>query len=297
MWRYIPACHPYGCHPSPRGRTRDYAYTGVLTQLEIESQARYNSQPWRGLSRRTRANLRGRRLKLRRANPIWQQSVLTITILHKGLKQAIAQHLDDVANSVGTTLTADDTTHAHEVPALGDIQGPGPTSSTSLQPAPVATGPPLPAIGDVPMPASPQDCPPQATGVSSSTSSPPTPASPPPAPTAASPNPHDILDMAKAYYALGPTDVDVGTLSAHTAIRSKPIIRKCPRVVKQKFSCKPLPPPTRPATATFPAFSWGPYHIYHGEQRAAYRVMDTRIGRNTKLFKHCGGLLEHMIGN
>ena len=205
-----------------------------------------------------------------------------------------AQHLEYVANSVGTTLTADDTTHAHEVPALGDIQGPGPTSSTSLQPASVATGPPLPAIGDVPMPASPQDCPPQATGVSSSTSSPPTPASPPPAPTAASPNPHDILDMAKAYYPLGPTDVDVGTLSAHTAIRSKPIIRKCPRVVKQKPSCKPLAPPTRPATAKFPAFSWGPYTIYHGGQRSSYRVMDTRIGRNTKFFKHWSDLIAHI---
>ena len=293
MWRYIPACHPYGCHPSPRGRTRDYAYTGVLTQLEIESQARYNSQPWRGLSRRTLANLRGRRLKLRRANPIWQPKTLAITILPKGIKLA-AQHLEYGTNSVGTTLTADDTTHAHEVPALGDIQGPGPTSSTSLQPAPVATGPPLPAIGDVPMPASPQDCPPQATGVSSSTSSPPTPASPPPAPTAASPNPYDTLDMAKAYYALGPTDVDVGTLSAHTAIRSKPIIRKCPRVVKQKPSCKPLAPPTRPATAKFPAFSWGPYTIYHGGQRSSYRVMDTRIGRNTKLFKHWSDLIAHI---
>ena len=288
MWRYIPACHPYGCHPSPRGRTRDYAYTGVLTQLEIESQARYNSQPWRGLSRRTLANLRGRRLKLRRANPIWQPITLAITILPKGIKLA-AQHLEYGANSVGTTLTADDTTHAHEVPALGDIQGPGPTSSTSLQPAPVATGPPLPAIGDVPMPASPQDCPPQATGVSSSTSSPPTPASPPPAPTAASPNPYDTLDMAR-----GPTDVDVGTLSAHTAIRSKPIIRKCPRVVKQKPSCKPLAPPTRPATAKFPAFSWGPYTIYHGGQRSSYRVMDTRIGRNTKFFKHWSDLIAHI---
>ena len=172
---------------------------------------------------------------------------------------------------------------------MGDIQGPGSNSSTAIQPASVATGHPLPATGDMPMSASSQDCPPEATGVSSSTDSPATQASPPPSPA---PKISALYPANMVYYAQGSTDV--GPAPPHTVLRSKPVQK--PMMAKPKYNL-PRTMPYRPATAKFPAFSWGPYNIYHGGRRSAYRVMDTRIGRNTKLFKHWGDLCTHISGN
>ena len=293
------------CATPPREAEPATMPTGVLTQLEIEPQARYISQPWRGLSRRTLANLSGRRLKLRRANPIWQQSVPTITLLPKRIELASAQEFARRANEAGITWPPDQQSFTQDaVPALGDIQGPGSNSSTAIQPASVATGHPLPATGDMPMSPSSHDCPPEATGVISSTDSPATHASPPPSPdTEVSPpckrrkiEPVNMLAQANADYAERSTDAHPAGQPIVT-VRSSPvknIQRVC--VAQPKYDhLLPRTLPHRPTKGKFPAFSWGPYHIYHGGQRAAYRVMDTRIGRNTKLFKHWGDLCTHII--
>ena len=170
-----------------------------------------------------------------------------------------------------------------EVPTLGDIHAPGSTRTTALQPASVATGPPLSATGDESMSASLEGPAPESTGASS-TGSPATPGMAPlsPAPKAASRSPPSYMELIKH----------------HDGVSAQPrsVIRESVIQVhaKPKFQL-PTRLPSRPTMNKFAAFSWGPFTIYHGGQRAPYRLRDNRIGKNTKLFQKWADLCEHIV--
>ena len=53
--------------------------------------------------------------------------------------------------------------------------------------------------------------------------------------------------------------------------------------------------PARPTAHKFPAFNWGPFTIYHGGPRAAYRVSDAPGSRTTKFFKTWADVCQDMV--
>ena len=165
---------------------------------------------------------------------------------------------------------------------MGDIHTPGSTRTTALQPASVATGPPLSATGDESMSASLQRPAPESTGARSS-SSPATPGRSPLSslPKAASRSPPSYMKLARHHDGVSPQPRSVIRGSV-IQVHAKP-----------KFQL-PTRLPARPTTNKFPAFSWGPFTIYHGGQRAPYRLRDNRIGKNTKLFQKWADVCNHM---
>ena len=166
------------------------------------------------------------------------------------------------------------------MPTLGDTHTPGSTRTTALQPASVATGPPLSATGDESMSASLQRPAPESTGARSS-SSPATPGRSPlsPLPKAASRSPPSVLKLAKQHYGLSPVSPSPKT------------VIKCHAKPKSQL---PSRLPSCPTNPRFQAFSWGPFTIYHGGERAPYRVRDTRKGMNTRLFQTWNNVINYM---
>ena len=167
------------------------------------------------------------------------------------------------------------------MPTGGDNHTPGSTRTTALQPASVATGPPLSATGDESMSASLQRPAPESTGARSS-SSPATPGRAPlsPLPKAASRSPPSMMKLAMEHYRVSPASPS-------------------PKTVIKVYAAKPksqLPSrlPSCPTNPRFQAFSWGPFMIYHGGERAPYRVRDTRKGMNTKLFQTWNNVINYM---
>ena len=65
-------------------------------------------------------------------------------------------------------------------------------------------------------------------------------------------------------------------------------------VVKKTTAAKQAKLPPGPPNAKSPAFEWGPFKIYNGGPRAAYRVSDAPGSRNTKFFKNWADVCNHM---
>ena len=118
--------------------------------------------------------------------------------------------------------------------------------------------------------------------------------------------PQSFLDAAKQWYAPGPADPAMPTAASLTCptepaplpptplqkASSKP---KLLTVVKKTIVAKPAKLPPRPTNAKFPTFEWGPFKIYNGGARAAYRVSSAPGSRDTKLFKSWADVCNHMV--
>ena len=168
-----------------------------------------------------------------------------------------------------------------EVPTLGDTHTPGSTRTTALQPASVATGPPLSATGDQSMSASLQRPAPESTGASS-TSSPATPGRAQLCMAHKTNSPPSMMKLAKKQYRPSPVS------------QSPKTVIKCHAKPKSQL---PSRLPSCPTNPRFQAFSWGPFTIYHGGERAPYRVRDTRKGMNTRLFQTWNNVINYMDGS
>ena len=114
-----------------------------------------------------------------------------------------------------------------------------------------------------------------------------------------------FLELAKQYYAPGPAEKSTPSaerLAGPTVLAGVPptppekavSTPKLLTVEKKPIVAKPANLPPRPTNPTFPAFEWGPFKIYHGGPRAAYRVSDAPGSRNTKFFKNWADVCNHM---
>ena len=89
-WHATTGCDPclllsQVCATPPReAYTRVYVYRCIITQFDVKLEARSNPQSWQCISRRTLANLNDRRLKFRRAIPIWFQQCSPAAKIHGG---------------------------------------------------------------------------------------------------------------------------------------------------------------------------------------------------------------------
>ena len=63
---------------------------------------------------------------------------------------------------------------------------------------------------------------------------------------------------------------------------------------KKTNAAKPATLPARPTNTKFPVFRWGPYQIYNGGPRSAYRVSSAPNSRDTKFLKSWGDVLKHL---
>ena len=181
--------------------------------------------------------------------------------------------------------------------ALPDVPRSGADPFAAAPPASVAPGQQLSAIGDVSMSASSQDSPPESTGGSSSDS--------PSKRPRITLSPHGFLDLAKQFYAPGPADPVTPSAQRLTCPTELAALPPTPQekasskpklltVVKKTIVAKPAKLPPRPTNAKFPAFEWGPFKIYNGGPRAAYRVSDAPGSRNTNFFKNWADVCNHM---
>ena len=183
--------------------------------------------------------------------------------------------------------------------ALQDTPRLGAGHVAATPPAFVAPVPRFAALGDASAAASSQDSPVESTGGSMSES-------PTKRPRLAASSPQGFLDLAKQLYAPGPADPAMPTADSLTCptepaplpptplqkASSKP---KLLTVVKKTIVAKPEKLPPRPTHAKFPTFEWGPFKIYNGGSRAAYRVSSTPGSRDTKLFKSWADVCNHMV--
>ena len=129
-------------------------------------------------------------------------------------------------------------------------------------------------------------------------------------PRLAADTPQGFLDAARQWYAPGPADPAMPAAAMPTAANltrpeepaalpppplqkasSKP---KLLTVVKKTIAAKPDKLPARPTHAKFPVLHWGPYKIYNGGPRAAYRVSSAPGSRDTKFFKSWADVCKHL---
>ena len=181
--------------------------------------------------------------------------------------------------------------------ALPDVQHCGADQFAAARPASVPHMPQLSALGDVSTPASSQDSPAESTGgIISET--------PTKRPSLAATS-HGFLELAKQYYAPGPADEvtpSAQRLTSPTELAALPPTpqekasskSKLMTVVKKTIVAKQSKLPPRPSNPKFPAFDWGPFKIYHGGPRAAYRVSAAPGSRDTKFFKNWADVCNHM---
>ena len=169
--------------------------------------------------------------------------------------------------------------------ALQDVQRLGAGHVAATPPAFVAPVPRFAALGDASAAASSQDSQVESTGGSMSES-------PTKRPRLAADTPQGFLDAARQWYAPGPADPAMPTAASLTCptepaplpptplekASSKP---KLLTVVKKTIVAKPDKLPPRPGHAKFPMFEWGPFKIYNGGSRAAYRVSSAPGSRDT----------------
>ena len=161
-----------------------------------------------------------------------------------------------------------------------------------------AAVPEVPALRDGPATESPQD--------SQTTESPQE--SPAKRPRLEAETPQGFLAAARRLYAPGPADLampatptaDGLTGPTEPAPRPVPPLVKAsskPKMlaaVKKTIGAKPDKMPHQPTHAKFPAFTWGPYKIYHGGPRAAYRVSDAPGSKNTKFLNSWADVCKHL---
>ena len=182
--------------------------------------------------------------------------------------------------------------------ALQDAPRLGADHVAAAPPASVAPVPQLAALGDGSASASSQDSPVESTGGSMSES-------PTKRPRLASSS-HGFLELAKQLYAPGPADPVTPSAERLTCPTELAALPPTPQekasskpklltVVKKTIVAKPAKLPPRPTHAKFPTFEWGPFKIYNGGSRAAYRVSSAPGSRDTKLFKSWADVCNHMV--
>ena len=118
------------CATPPReAYTRVYVYRCIITQFDVKPEARSNPQSWRGISRRTLANLNDRRLKFRRAIPIWYQHFSPAGKINGGGPMRTALALADTPGVLGPT---------DALPAATGLKRPSAISGSTSDSAPGA---------------------------------------------------------------------------------------------------------------------------------------------------------------
>ena len=167
---------------------------------------------------------------------------------------------------------------------------------------PLAFAAPVPqvaALGDVSPVVSSQDSQVESTGGSMSES-------PTKRPRLAASSPHGFPELAKQLYAPGPADPVTPSAERLTCPTELAALPPTPQekasskpklltVVKKTIVAKPVKLPPRPTHAKSPTFEWGPFKIYNGGPRAAYRVSSAPGSRDTKFFKNWADVCNHMI--
>ena len=210
--------------------------------------------------------------------------------------QALASLVQQHGLSIGDNMMQKGLAALPDTPRLGA----GHVAATPL--AFAAPVPQVAALGDVSATVSSQDSQVESTGGSMSES-------PTKRPRLAS-SPHGFLELAKQLYAPGPADPAMPAAAMPTAASltcpaepaplpptplqkasSKP---KLLTVVKKTIAAKPDKMPARPTHAKFPAFDWGPFKIYNGGPRAAYRVSSAPGSRDTKFLKSWADVCKHL---
>ena len=119
--------------------------------------------------------------------------------------------------------------------------------------------------------------------------------------------PLGFLDAARRFYAPGPavppmspmTTADGLTGTPEPAPLPPPPLVKGPSkptmlTAVKKTIAKPNRMPHQPTHPKFPKFDWGPFKIYHGGPRAAYRVSSAPGSRDTKFFKSWADVCKHL---
>ena len=187
--------------------------------------------------------------------------------------------------------------------ALPDTPRLGAGHVAATPPAFVAPVPRFAALGDASAAASSQDSQVESTGGSMSES-------PTKRPRLAADTPQAFLEAAKQWYAPGPADPAMPAAATHTAanptrteepaalppppLQNASTKPKLMTVVKKTIAAKPDELPARPTHAKFPVFHWGPYKIYNGGPRSAYRVSSAPGSRDTKFLKSWADVLKHL---
>ena len=183
--------------------------------------------------------------------------------------------------------------------ALPDAPRLGADHVAAAPPASVVPVPQLAALGDASAVASSQDSPVESTGGIISES-------PTEQPRLAASSPHGFLELAKQLYAPGPADAGTPSAERLTCPTELAALPPTPQekasskpklltVEKKPIVAKPAKLPPRPTNAKFPTFEWGPFKIYNGGARAAYRVSSAPGSRDTKLFKSWADVCNHMV--
>ena len=137
-WHAITSCDPcllgtQVCASPPReAYTRVYVYWCMITQPDVKPEASSNPQSWRGITRRTLASLSVRRLKFRRAIPIWHQHGLPAVNMYPDVVRRAAPAMA-LANAPGVPAPAYDLPAAPGLP-LTDLERPS-ASSGSISPS------------------------------------------------------------------------------------------------------------------------------------------------------------------
>ena len=132
-------------------------------------------------------------------------------------------------------------------------------------------------------------------------------------PRLAADTPQSFLEKAKELYAPGPADPAMPAAATHTAanptrteepaalppppLQNASTKPKLMTVVKKTNAAKPDKLPARPTHTKFPVFRWGPYKIYNGGPRSAYRVSSAPGSRDTKFLKTWADVLKHLQCN
>ena len=129
-------------------------------------------------------------------------------------------------------------------------------------------------------------------------------------PMLAADTPQSFLD-AREFYAPGPADPAMPAAATHTAsnptrteeraalppppLQNASTKPKLMTVVKQTIVANPNKLPARPSNPKFPVMYWGPYKIYNGGPRSAYRVSSAPGSRDTKFLKNWADVCKHIV--
>ena len=223
-------------------------------------------------------------------------------IFPKALDRNHMQTLASLVHQHGLSIGADNMMQK-SLAALPDTPRLGAGHVAATPPAFAAPVPQLVPLGDASPAASSQDSQVESTGGSMSES-------PSKRPRLAADTPQAFLEAAKQWYAPGPADPAMPTAAMPTAASltcptepaplpptplekasSKP---KLLTVVKKTIAAKPDKLPARSTHAKFPVLHWGPYKIYNGGPRSAYRVSSAPGSRDTKFLKSWADVCKHL---